>query len=81
MDDNRKLLEELQGLTIQELIAQIRTGEASAGLLGVARQLLKDNDVVCSLSAVSTLEGLTEELMKHNPLELTEEDMQIAKES
>jgi hypothetical protein len=42
---NPQLLERLHTLVTQNLIDKIEAGEATAADLGVARQLLKDNNV------------------------------------
>lgn len=40
-----ELLNELHNLTVKELIARIRSGEATSADLNVARAMLKDNGV------------------------------------
>lgn len=70
--NNRTLLEELQCLTIEELIKKIKAGDASAGDLGVARQLLKDNDIVCVADGVTSLEALTNQVLLLEPEDANE---------
>jgi len=43
----REVLAELHEALVEELLRRVRSGEASAGDLGVARQMLKDNAVDC----------------------------------
>lgn len=45
MSDLRDLLEQLQSETVKALLDRVRSGEATASDLNVARQLLKDNGV------------------------------------
>ena len=45
---NKELLEELMALTIEELIATIKGGEANPATLNVARQMLRDNQITCT---------------------------------
>jgi len=45
MDKNFKLLEQLHLVLAQELLDKVKSGEAKAGDLNVARQFLKDNGV------------------------------------
>jgi hypothetical protein len=59
-DPNKDLLEELMTLTISDLIQQIKNGEATSGHLGVARQLLRDNQITCSITESSPLSGLVD---------------------
>jgi len=59
-DKNKDLLEELMTLTIADLIEQIKNGEATSGHLGVARQLLRDNQITCSITESSPLSGLVD---------------------
>lgn len=42
---DRKILEDLHNALVAALLDKIRTGEATAADLGVARQLLKDNGI------------------------------------
>jgi len=57
---NKELLEELMALTITELLEQIRSGEANPTVLNVARQLLKDNQITCSVDTDSPLKNLVD---------------------
>ena len=47
MDRSLKLLETLHECLAKELLGKIKSGEAKAGDLNVARQFLKDNGVEC----------------------------------
>ena len=47
MDKNFKLLEQLHLVLAQELLDKVKSGDAKAGDLNVARQFLKDNGVEC----------------------------------
>ena len=47
MDKSLKLLETLHECLAKELLGKIKSGEAKAGDLNVARQFLKDNGVEC----------------------------------
>jgi hypothetical protein len=57
---NKELLKELMALTITELLEQIRSGEANPTVLNVARQLLKDNQITCSVDTDSPLKNLVD---------------------
>jgi hypothetical protein len=57
-DANKELLEELMALTIEELVNQIRSGEASPSTLNVARQMLRDNQITCAVRDNSPLSEL-----------------------
>tara|TARA_A100000171_G_C2069948_1_gene114186 strand:+ start:399 stop:638 length:240 start_codon:yes stop_codon:yes gene_type:complete len=61
-DPNEELLKELMTLTVSELIASIKNGEASPSHLNVARQLLKDNQITCSIREDSPLSELVKVL-------------------
>lgn len=63
---NKELLEELMALTIEELLGQIRSGEANPTVLNVARQLLKDNQITCSVDTDSPLRNLVDILPFNN---------------
>ena len=45
MDKNFKLLEQLHLVLAQELLDKVKSGDAKAGDLNVARQFLKDNQI------------------------------------
>lgn len=59
-DPNKELLQELMSLTISELVNQIKSGEANPSTLNVARQLLKDNQITCSVSENTPLSQLVD---------------------
>jgi hypothetical protein len=45
MSADKKLLEDLHSALVSSLLDKIRSGEATAADLGVARQFLKDNGI------------------------------------
>ena len=47
MEDNKKALESLHTVLVQELLDIIRAGDAKPSDLNVARQFLKDNGIEC----------------------------------
>ena len=47
MEDNKKALESLHTVLVQELLYRIRAGDAKPSDLNVARQFLKDNGIEC----------------------------------
>ena len=47
MEDNKKALESLHTVLVQELLDRIRAGDATPSDLNVARQCLKDNGIEC----------------------------------
>ena len=47
MEDNKKALESLHTVLVQELLNRIRAGDAKPSDLNVARQFLKDNGIEC----------------------------------
>ena len=51
-------MEALQDLLIDEFIEKIQSGEAAPAVLNAARQLLKDNNIIASVSAQSPLQSL-----------------------
>jgi hypothetical protein len=59
---NKELLEDLMALTIEELINTIKNGEANPATLNVARQMLRDNQITCTLKDNSPLSELVEVL-------------------
>jgi hypothetical protein len=59
---NKDLLDELMALTIEELLTVIKSGEASPATLNVARQMLRDNQITCTLKDSSPLSELVEVL-------------------
>lgn len=52
------ILEELQLATVTDLLRKIRSGEATAAELGVARNLLRDNNMQVKPTGKSPLEAL-----------------------
>ena len=63
MDKNFKLLEQLHLVLAQELLDKVKSGDAKAGDLNVARQFLKDNGVEC----IHVEKNPMEELMLNLP--------------
>ena len=63
MDKNFKLLEQLHLVLAQELLDKVKSGEAKAVDLNVARQFLKDNGVEC----IPVEKNPMEELMLNLP--------------
>ncbi len=59
---NQELLNELMTLTIEELVAVIKSGEANPSVLNVARQLLKDNQVTAVIEEGSPMQSLVDAL-------------------
>ena len=70
MDKNFKLLEQLHLVLAQELLDKVKSGDAKAGDLNVARQFLKDNGIEAIPVDNSPLKALVDEL----PFD-TEEDL------
>ena len=62
MDKNFKLLEQLHLVLAQELLDKVKSGEAKAGDLNVARQFLKDNGVECLPVEKNPMQELMENL-------------------
>lgn len=56
------LLEELHISTVQQLLERVRSGNATAAELSVARQMLKDNNMELRPNATSPLQQLADEL-------------------
>ena len=63
MDRSLKTLETLHECLAKELLGKIKSGEAKAGDLNVARQFLKDNGVEC----IPVENNPMEELMNNLP--------------
>ena len=63
MYKNFKLLEQLHLVLAQELLDTVKSGDAKAGDLNVARQFLKDNGVEC----IPVEKNPMEELMLNLP--------------
>lgn len=49
-------------LTVEELLSQIKSGEATPSTLNVARQMLRDNQITCTLKDNSPLSELVDVL-------------------
>lgn len=49
-------------LTIEELLTVIKSGEATPATLNVARQLLRDNQITCTIKENSPLSELVDVL-------------------
>ena len=62
MDKNFKLLEQLHLVLAQELLDKVKSGDAKAGDLNVARQFLKDNGVECIPIESNPMQELMENL-------------------
>lgn len=62
MSRNKKALESLHGLLIEELIGRIRGGAATPSDLNVARQLLRDNQIDCAAVEGAPILKLAENL-------------------
>tara|TARA_B100001094_G_scaffold74889_1_gene71235 strand:- start:690 stop:911 length:222 start_codon:yes stop_codon:yes gene_type:complete len=62
MDKNLKLLESLHYELARDLLDKVRSGEAKAGDLNVARQFLKDNGVECVPVEKNPMEDLMNNL-------------------
>ena len=61
-DKKLELLQNLQTVVIQCLLDKVKSGEAKAGDLNVARQLLKDNGIECIPTEKSPMEDLMSNL-------------------
>ena len=57
-DKKLQLLETLHTVLIENLLDKVKSGEAKAGDLNVARQLLKDNGIECIATQGSKMEDL-----------------------
>jgi len=62
MEKNSLGLESLHTVLTQELLNRVRSGEATAGDLNVARQFLRDNHIEASPVEDSPLKNLLESL-------------------
>jgi len=60
LTSNSDLLKELFTVTLQDLVDKIKNGEATAADLGVARGLLKDNDMQARPEADGNMAKLLE---------------------
>ena len=61
-DKKLELLENLHTVLIENLLDKVKSGEAKAGDLNVARQLLKDNGIECIPTANNPMEDLMSSL-------------------
>lgn len=62
MAERNKLLEQLFDETVHSLLTKIRSGEAAASDLNVARQMLKDNGIEAIPTPRNPLGSLAKEL-------------------
>ena len=61
-DKKLELLQNLHTVFIENLLDKVKSGEAKAGDLNVARQLLKDNGIECIPTANNPMEDLMSSL-------------------
>jgi len=61
-DKKLELLQNLHTVLIENLLDKVKSGEAKAGDLNVARQLLKDNGIECIPTASNPMEDLMSNL-------------------
>ena len=61
-DKKLELLQNLHTVLIENLLDKVKSGEAKAGDLNVARQLLKDNGIECIPTANNPMEDLMSSL-------------------
>ena len=61
-DKKLELLQNLHTVVIENLLDKVKSGEAKAGDLNVARQLLKDNGIECIPTANNPMEDLMSNL-------------------
>ena len=61
-DKKLELLQNLHTVLIENLLDKVKSGEAKAGDLNVARQLLKDNGIECIPTEKSPMEDLMSNL-------------------
>ena len=61
-DPNKELLDKLMSLTITELVQQIESGEATPSTLNVARQMLRDNQITCTVQGNAAMSQLVDVL-------------------
>lgn len=67
-DEKRSIkMEGLQDLLIDTFIDQIKNGDPTPALLNAARQLLKDNNIIASVTKDSPLEELVNLLPFEDP--------------
>ena len=61
-DKKLELLQNLHTVLIENLLDKVKSGEAKAGDLNVARQLLKDNGIECIPTANNPMDDLMSNL-------------------
>ena len=61
-DKKLELLQNLHTVLIENLLDKVKSGEAKAGDLNVARQLLKDNGIECIPTENNPMEDLMSSL-------------------
>ena len=61
-DKKLELLQNLHTVLIENLLDKVKSGDAKAGDLNVARQLLKDNGIECIPTANNPMEDLMSSL-------------------
>ena len=61
-DKKLELLQNLHTVLIENLLDKVKSGDAKAGDLNVARQLLKDNGIECIPTANNPMEDLMSNL-------------------
>ena len=71
-DKKLQLLETLHTVLIENLLDKVKSGEAKAGDLNVARQFLKDNGVECLPVEKNPMQELTENLPDLDAVPLAE---------
>lgn len=67
MSDLTKMLEDLHVAVAEELLARVRTGEATAAELTVAARFLKDNGIDADMKQDSPLVNLAKVLPFQDP--------------
>lgn len=67
--ENEQLLEELYTATVKTLLDKVRSGDATAADLSVARHLLRDNGITCVPTPHNDLGALISEI--------TDEDLEL----
>ena len=72
MDRSLKVLETLHECLAKELLGKIKSGEAKAGDLNVARQFLKDNGIECLPVEKNPMQELMENLPDLDAVPLAE---------
>ena len=72
MDKNLKILKSLHLELAKDLLDKVRSGEAKAGDLNVARQFLKDNGIECIPVENNPMEDLMNNLPDLETIPLTD---------